>query len=265
MNEAKMKIFDKLDQDIRVVQLACCCKSKSPEGSCCFLCSKFRPANFHATGTSRQERKEEEVKTFGPRLIYNNKIPFISKQKTSENESNHQVILWKIKPTEGNQEEQTFFRNPDQNERNPNQREKGYKDQESRAYGATGNLTQNTPTSSSALATRKRRRHEEKKSSNKLDQDVRFVATVEEHTKQIHYRILDPSEHTPSHTLKAERDSRCPYDARARESVSWSWRGEEVVRARLLGTWREGLVFIEGLGREEGTRGRKWQFCHYEN
>ena len=100
--------------------------------------------------------------------------------------------MGKIKPRVGNQDEQTFFRNPEQNERNPNQREKVYKDQEPRAYGATGNLTQNMPTSSSGLATRKRRRHEAKLSSNKLDQYVRFVATVEgENSHRNIYTIIN--------------------------------------------------------------------------
>jgi len=61
----------------------CCCNSQSPEGSCS-LCSKFRQGNFHATGTSRQERKKEEVKKKrSVRASFNKQILF-SKQKTSE-------------------------------------------------------------------------------------------------------------------------------------------------------------------------------------
>ena len=104
----------------------CCCKSQSPEGSCS-LCSKFRPGNFHATGTSRQERKKEEMKKKrSVRSSLNKQILFTNKRKNIINGSNHQVIYpWgKLSPQRGTKTNKLFFRNPDQNERNPNQREK---------------------------------------------------------------------------------------------------------------------------------------------
>ena len=81
--------------------------------------------------------------------------------------------MGKIKPTEGNQDEQTFFSKSRPKRTKSKPKRKRLKNPGVARVRSQGNLTQNMPTSSSALATRKRRRYEAKQDSNKLDQDVR--------------------------------------------------------------------------------------------
>ena len=99
--------------------------------------------------------------------------------------------MGKIKPTEGNQDEQTFFSKSRPKRTKSKPKRKRLKNPGVARVRSQGNLTQNMPTSSSALATRKRRRYEAKQDSNKLDQDVRVrrhsgrreVATKYHHAK----------------------------------------------------------------------------------